>query len=85
VVERADFVELKVTPGNVPESYGINQCGDSFAQGREHAPEPGMKQQRLVIAHEKMIELHVEVWDVNGEPKQVGGDFIDAGHGSKVG
>ena len=39
VVERADFVGFKVTLGNVPESCGINQCGDGFAQGREHAPE----------------------------------------------
>jgi hypothetical protein len=31
-----------------------------------------------------MIELHVEVRNVNGEAKQVGGDFMDGGHGSEV-
>ena len=64
VVESADFVGFKVTPGNVPECCGINQRGDCFAQGWEHALEPGVKQQRLLVAHEEMIELHVEVRDL---------------------
>jgi len=33
----------------------------------------------FLVTHEKMIELHVKVRDVDGEPEQVGGDFIDGG------
>ncbi len=85
VVERADFVGFKVAPGDVPELRGINQRGDGFPQGREHPLEPRVKEQRFLVAHEEMIELHVEVRDVNGEPEQVGGDFIDVHHGSVAG
>ena len=81
VVERADLVGFKVAPGDVPECGGINQRGDRFPQGREHPLEPRVKQQRLLVAHEEVVELHVELRDVNGEPEQVGGDFVDGGHG----
>jgi hypothetical protein len=43
-----------------------------------------VEEQWFLVAHQKMIELHVKVRDVDGEPKQVGGDFINAGHGSKL-
>ena len=71
---------FKVTPGDMPEFRGINQRGDGFPQGREHPLEPCVKQQRLLVAHEEMIELYVKGRDVDGEPEKVRRDFMDAGH-----
>jgi hypothetical protein len=81
VVERAAFVGLEVAPGDVPQLRGIDERGDGVSQGREHRLEPRVKEQRFLVAHEEVIELHVEFRDVNGEPENVGGDFVDGGHG----
>jgi hypothetical protein len=64
----------------VAELRGVNQRGHGVAQDWEHSFEPRVEEQRFLVAHEEMIELHVKVRDVNGEPEQVGGDFIDGGH-----
>jgi hypothetical protein len=40
-----------------------------------------MEEQRLLVAHEEVIELHVELRDVHGKPEQVGSDLIDGSHG----
>jgi hypothetical protein len=74
-----------VAPGDVPDFDGIDQLADGFPQRWEHTLEPCVKKQWFLVTHEKMIELHVKVRDVDGEPEQVGGDFIDGGHASKVG
>jgi hypothetical protein len=39
-----------------------------------------MKEQRLVVAGEEVVELHVELRDIDRQAKQVGGDFVDGGH-----
>ena len=39
-----------------------------------------VKEQRFLVPHEEMIELHVSVRDVNGEPEQIGSDFMDGCH-----
>lgn len=66
-----------MTPRDVAEFRGINQFPDGVAQDREHPLEPGMKEQRFFVAHEEVIELHVEVGNVNRKPEQVRGDFIN--------
>lgn len=81
VVERAAFVRFKVAPGDMAEFRGLDQRGHGCPQGRKHRFQPRVKPQRFLVAHEKMIELHVKVRDVNGEPERVGGDFVDGGHG----
>ena len=81
LVERADFVGFKVTPGDVAEFRRINQRGHGFPQRREHPLESRVKEQRLLVANEEMVELHVELRDIDGEPKQVRGNFIDGSHG----
>jgi hypothetical protein len=47
-------------------------CFWRFSQGREHRLQPRVKEQRLLVAHEEMIELHVKVRNINREPEKVG-------------
>jgi hypothetical protein len=84
VVERSALVGFKVTPRDVPEFRGINQFGHGFAQVGKHALESGVEEQRLLVAHEEMIELHVKVRNVNGESEKIGSDFIDGSHGIRL-
>jgi hypothetical protein len=41
-----------------------------------------MKEQRLLVTHEKMIELQLNLRDVNRQPKQVRRDFMNCRHAS---
>jgi hypothetical protein len=81
VVEGAALVGLKVTPGDVPQLGRVDQLADRLAHGGKHGLQAGMKEKRLLVAHEEMIELHVDVRDVHGQPKKVGRDFVDSGGG----
>lgn len=81
VIERANFVGFKVAPGDVSEFRGINQRRDGFPQSREHPLESSVKEQRFLVAHEEVIELHIKVRDVDGKTEKVGGNFVDGGHG----
>jgi hypothetical protein len=40
-----------------------------------------MEEQRLLILHEEVIELQVELRNVNRDAEDVWGDFVDVGHG----
>ena len=82
LVERAAFIRFKVTPGDMPEFRGVDQLGDCFPQGREHPLEPRVKEQRFLVAHKEVIELHIEVRNINREPEKVRGNFVDGGHAS---
>jgi hypothetical protein len=62
------------------ELRGVDEFGDGFAQLREHAFQSGMEQQRFLVAHQEMIELHVEGRGVNRQAKQVGRNFMNGGH-----
>ena len=35
--------------------------------------------QRFLVAHEEVVELHVKIRNVNGQPKQVWGNFANSG------
>ena len=80
-VECAAFVGFKMTPGNVLELHGINQRGHGLPQFREHRLQSRVKKQGFLVPHEEVVELHVKVRDVNREPKKIGGDLVDRGHG----
>src|SRR5215471_12413063 len=75
VIQAAAFIGFKMTPGDVPELRGVDQRGDCLAKSGEHGFEPGMEQQRLIVADKEMIELHVEVRDVYGKAEQIRRDF----------
>ena len=80
VVESAALVGFEVTPGDVPEVRRIHELLNRFPQGGEHRLESGVEEERFLVAHEEMIDLHVKVGNVNGEPEEIGGDFSDGGH-----
>ena len=66
------------------EHRRIEDFTHGLTQDGEHRPESRVKQQRLLIAHEEVIELHVEIRHVDGEAEYVRGDFVDGGHGGAV-
>lgn len=73
-------VGFKVAPREMSEFRRIDQGGDAFPQGGKHSLEPRVKEQGFLVAHQEMIELHVNLRDVNREPEKVGGDLMDGGH-----
>jgi len=79
IIERADFVGLEVAPGDVAELCRVHDLCDRLAQRREHALKAGVEKERFFVAHEEVIELHVKVRNVNGQPKQVRGNFVNRG------
>jgi hypothetical protein len=82
VVEATDLIGFEMAPGDVAQLAGIDQRGHGVAQGRKHGLEPGVKQQRLRVAHQEVVELQIEVRHMDREPEQVGGDLRDDNHGS---
>jgi hypothetical protein len=84
VVEATDLIGFEMAPGDVAQLAGIDQRGHGVAQGRKHGLEPGVKQQRLRVAHQEVVELQIEVRHMDREPEQVGGDLRDDNHGSGV-
>jgi hypothetical protein len=79
IVERADFVGLEVAPGDVTELCRVDDLRDSLVQRREHALKAGVEKERFLVTHEEVVELHVKVRNVNGQPKQVRGNFVNRG------
>ena len=59
----------------------VDQLANCLPHRREHLPHPGVEQERLIVFDEEMIELQVQLWDMNGNPIYVAGDFVDLGHG----
>ena len=39
-----------------------------------------MKQQRLLVSHQKLVELQIEVGNKGRDPEYIRGDFGDLGH-----
>src|SRR5438132_13355944 len=60
--------------------HGRNRITDGWKQ----RPETGMKQQRLLVPHYKLIELQIEVREERGNAEDVRRDFRNLGHGSLV-
>src|SRR5688572_3752273 len=79
-VERAAFVHLEVAPANPPERSRIDDPCNGVAYIRKHSPHARVKEQRLIVLDEKMVELQVELGNVNRNPENVWGDLVDVGH-----
>jgi hypothetical protein len=78
-VERAAFINLEVAPTDPAEAGGIDQFGDRLAHCRKHPAHARVKQQRLLVFHEEVVELKVEGRHVQTDSIQVGCDFVDSG------
>src|SRR5215510_11210042 len=81
VVQRAAFVDLEMTPANPPQRGRVDDPGDGIANLGKHLSHAGVKQQRFLVTDEKVVELQIELRDVDGDAKQVLGDFVDLCHG----
>src|SRR4029077_19458311 len=73
-------IGLEMTKADPPDRGGIDQCGHGVAHGRKQPLHAGVIQQRLLIAHEKLIELEIALRNKRGDPINIGGDFGDLGH-----
>jgi hypothetical protein len=78
---RPHLIGLEVAPGHVAQAGRIDQGGHSVPELGEHHPEAGVKQQRLLIPHQKVVELQVQLRHMDREPEQIGSDLGDGGHG----
>src|SRR5262245_18721679 len=78
LVERAAFVDLEVTPTDPAKLLGIDQRRHRLAHRGKHPSHARVKQQRLIVSDEEVVELKVEVRHVQTDSVQVSGDFIDA-------
>src|SRR5262249_50201722 len=79
LVQRTTLVHLEMTPADPTQRGWIDQRGDRVAHLREHAPHPGVKQERLIVLDQEMIELQVELRRINGNAEQVGCDLVNPG------
>src|SRR5690349_8920830 len=67
--------------GDPSQRARIDHLGDRLAHRGEHRSHPGMKQQRLAVADEELVELHIDFRRVAADTEDVGGDFYDRAHG----
>jgi hypothetical protein len=57
LVQRTAFVGLEVAEPDPAQAGRIDQGGNGLAHGGEDGAHAGMEEQRLVVAHEELIEL----------------------------
>ena len=62
----------------------FDQGSDGVAEQREHAFQPRMEEERLLVAHQEMVELHVHFRHINRQPEQAGRNFVDRNHGKSI-
>src|SRR5437868_8905914 len=79
-VKRATLVRLEVTPTNPTQACGVNNGSDTFAHFIEHTAKPGMKQKRLVVGYEEVVELKINLREKNADAIEIGCYFGDLGH-----
>jgi hypothetical protein len=71
-----------MAPADPPQRCRVDQLSDGLLNRRKHPPHSRVKQQRLVVFDEEMIELHVELGMKNGDAIQIRRDFVDFRHGT---
>src|SRR2546423_1524662 len=62
----------------------IEHACNRITDGWKQRPETGMKQQRLLVPHYKLIELQIEVREERGNAEDVRRNFRNLGHGGLV-
>jgi hypothetical protein len=77
LVERSALVHLEVAPADPPQRRGIDHASHRVPHFRKHLPHARVKQERFRVADEEVVELQVELRNVDGNAKQVLGDFVD--------
>ena len=80
IVERAPLVGLEVTAVDPTQLAGLDEPQHGFLEVRKHAAQAGVHQQRLVVADEKVVELHADLRVHDRQAEDVGSDLINARH-----
>src|ERR1043165_967908 len=74
------FIRFKMAEPDPLHGCRINQRGHSVSCIHEECKRACMKEQRLVVTYEKLIELQIEVRHEGGNPEQIRRDFGHSGH-----
>ncbi len=68
-----------------PDRLRIEHRRHGVPNRREHRAGTGMKQQRLLVTHQKLIELQIELLHKRGDAKHIRCDLGHSGHGASEG
>jgi len=82
LVQGSTFVRLEMAETQPPDRCGIDDSRDGFPNVRKVALHAGVKEQRLVILDEELIELKLVVVVVVRNAVDVGCDLGDVRHDS---
>src|SRR5579872_4050652 len=81
LVQRAAFVALEMTEADVAQAGGIDQDADGLAHFGKHSLVAGVEKQGMLVTHQKVAELEIDLRNIGGDAIGFGGDFGDGGHG----
>ena len=83
LVHRAALVGLVVAEGDPAQPFGRDEPADGLADEREHPPQAGVEQQRLVPEDEELVEGEAggrrDLRHEGREPVDAVGDLVDPG------
>jgi hypothetical protein len=80
LVQRPALVGLVVAEADPAQALGRQDRRDGGARRLERLAEAGVHQERLVVCHQELVELHPVVGRERGDAIDVGGDLADGGH-----
>jgi hypothetical protein len=69
-----------MTETDPPDRCGVNDPRHGFPYDREHALHAGMKEQRLLVFDEELVELKFELGFVGRNAIDIRSDLGDGGH-----
>jgi hypothetical protein len=62
---------------DVAQLGNVDELGDGFVNFCVKSAQPGVVQQRLVVLHQKMVELQISRWSKDRDAKDIRRDFRD--------
>ena len=69
LVQRAAFVDFEVAPADPPQCGRVDDLCDRLTDRREHPAHARVKQERLLVADDEVIELQVDFGNEHGNPE----------------
>src|SRR5512143_1995318 len=80
LIQGTALVRFEMTETDPPDRCGVNDPRHGFPYDREHALHSGMKEQRLLVFDEELVELKLEPGFVGRNAIDIGSDLGDGGH-----
>src|SRR5258708_397751 len=74
------LIGLKVRDNDVCETTWVKDFGHGLAHVFIQRIGPGMDKRRVLVVNEKLIEAHVWIWGIGGDPIDPLSNLIDLGH-----